>query len=449
MSRNPSLNLTRHTLALLAAFILGCGSSSPADNPDGGAGGEGDATTSRPDAGEQPVDCSQLAAIPIQPTVLTNFSGSEDFAFDSEGNLVSTDQSGNLTKQPKSGNRQVFVPGLGETAGTRFLANGDLVIASVEQGALLRIAPNGSVTTMLSGLQYPNGVEVGRDGFVYVAEHDAGQVRRVNPDNGEFTIVASGLTNPNGLAFSPDDKTLYVGSFGGGSVHSVSIDAAGNPGQAQLFGETPGASPGCDGQPEGTTCSGGFGEVGTCTSGGECQQISSPVPKELTEPCASASSGASCNVSILDVSYAGTCQQTAGQLACVAAQTCGSGSEGNACLEIDQQWGTYVGTCQPWDSELYCTPGGEGSTGGIDGVVVDACGNVYVTEYIVGYVWRFQPSGGEPELVFDADSSWIPNMHFGTGAGGWDEKTMYVMDREQGRVYALPIGVPGNPMVYP
>ena len=75
---------------------------------------------------------------------------------------------GNLTRQAKDGTETLMTPNLGQTAGTRFLSNGDLIIADVEQGALLRVAPSGSTQVILSGIAYPNGVEVDRDDYIYV-----------------------------------------------------------------------------------------------------------------------------------------------------------------------------------------------------------------------------------------------------------------------------------------
>ncbi len=331
-------------LSALLAIAAGCSTDSSANSPDAAGGGAVDAgdiesidaSTRRPDAA--PATCSTPNALPITPATLRGFSGSEDFAFDAKGNLVSVDVSANMTRQKKTGNPRVFSPNLGETAGTRFLANGDLVVAAVEQNSVIRIAPNGASTTILSGIAYPNGVEVGMDNYVYVAEHDAGNVRRINPDTGEFTIIASGLINPNGVSFSPDYRTLYIGSFGEGTIHSVTVDEQGAWGPVTLFGTTP------------------------ITGGG----------------------------------------------------------------------------------------GGEFELGGLDGLTVDACGNVYVTEFEVGLVWRFGPSGGDaPQLVFDADSAWIPNMHWGVGIGGWDDKTLYVMDRDSGRLFAAELGVGEKTRVYP
>ncbi|MBL4632600.1 MAG: SMP-30/gluconolactonase/LRE family protein, partial [Kofleriaceae bacterium] len=331
---------------LLLWGSLGCSGGDGGSTTDGGNGGSDGRGTSI-DAGStpidaaasvdarSPVDCSSLTALPITATNLTGFSGSEDFAFDAEGNLASN-RDGNVTKQPKTGASSLFSPNIGsETAGTRYLSNGDLIIAQVENGELLRIRPNGSSDTILTGIAYPNGVEVDRDDFVYVAEHDAGRIRRVNPNTGAFTVIATGLTNPNGLSFSPDYKTLYVNSFGGGTIHKITVDAQGAWSSPELLGD------------------------------------------------------------IFD----------------------GSGGPG-------------------------------GQRGGLDGMAVDACGNVYVTEFEVGFIWRFTPEGLR-EKVIELPSFWIPNMHWGSGIGGWDETILYVMDRDEGRLFELDLGISEKERVFP
>jgi streptogramin lyase len=273
-------------------------------------------------------DCDNIPPLPAAFNVYTGFSNSEDFAFDDEGNLVST-ASNNLTKQPKSGASQLFVPNIGSTAGTRYLPSGELVIASVSEGSLLRVSPSGGVQTVLSGLAYPNGVEVGDDGYAYVAENNGSRVRRINPETGAFEIIATGLDNPNGVSFSPDYKKLYVGSFGAGVVYVIKRNGDGTWSAPAIFGSVSAAS------------------------------------------------------------------------------------------------------------------------GGYDGLAVDVCGNVYVTVFVDGTVWRFGPAGGDAELVASLGTTWIPNLHWGVGIGGWDADKLYVIERGGGRVYELLVGVPEKPRVFP
>ncbi len=83
-------------------------------------------------------------------------------------------------------------------------------------------------------------------------------------------------------------------------------------------------------------------------------------------------------------------------------------------------------------------------TGALDGVIVDDCDNVYVTDFGPGVVYRVL--GTDHELVANLPSGWIPNMHFGSGFGGWDEGKLYVMDIGGNQLYELDLGVKGIPL---
>jgi sugar lactone lactonase YvrE len=84
---------------------------------------------------------------------------------------------------------------------------------------------------------------------------------------------------------------------------------------------------------------------------------------------------------------------------------------------------------------------------GFDGINVDACGNVYITEFTNGKVYRISPDGTQAGEVADLPSFWIPNLRWGVGVGGWDADTLYVSDRAQGRIFAIDVGIPGKPHI--
>jgi sugar lactone lactonase YvrE len=90
-----------------------------------------------------------------------------------------------------------------------------------------------------------------------------------------------------------------------------------------------------------------------------------------------------------------------------------------------------------------------GQVGGFDGINVDQCGSVYITEFGPGRVWRITSDGGQIDLVADLPSGWIPNMRWGNGVAGWSETTLYVSDRGQGRLFGLEIGLRGKPSFTP
>jgi hypothetical protein len=275
--------------------------------------------------GALPVDCDSIPPGPLPYTITTGIYATEDFAFDDQGNLVGAN-AGNLFRSPYGGPPQLWVPGASVSAGLRATSDGIFVYASGD--SLSRINEFDAPEVVLGGLSYPNGMDVDLDGWVYVAEQSGNRVRRINPETGEFTVVSEGLNSANGVSFSPDYQTLYVGSFGGGVIYAVHLN-----------------------------------------------------PDMSTD---------------------------------------------------------YVDT-------FYSGIGG----GGLDGLAVDACGNVYVDEFGPGIVWRIPPDGSSIEQLVQLPSGWIPNMQFGSGHGGWDPYTLYVITIGGSEVYEVPVEVPDKPRGYP
>jgi len=107
-------------------------------------------------------------------------------------------------------------------------------LVSCEHGSrsVTRTEPDGRVTTVADRhaggrLNSPNDVVVARDGSVWFSdppygilsdyeghkapsEQKGNYVYRVDPQSGAIAVVADDLAKPNGLAFSPDQETLYI-----------------------------------------------------------------------------------------------------------------------------------------------------------------------------------------------------------------------------------------------
>ncbi len=446
------------------------------------------------------LDCTtDIPTLPIEVSErIGGFTGAEDFGLDNSGRYVAADEFGNIVRRDIDGNGGIWTPGFAETAGTHFMPDGHLAIADVFQGRVVRIQKNGSQETMIGGMTYPNGVTVDMDGIVYVADQTTGEVIRYDPELDQRQVIASELFNPNGLALSVDHKTLYVGSFGGGTVHEIDLDADDG---AVLFGQTPGGTIGnvyentCDGLSEGDECFLDYIGVGSCVSsygdlscqltvnttacenqndGDPCQQtvlgqqmdsvctiqptleilFCPRVPAEVVTSCLGEEEDAPCTALGIDRECRPSweeimiCDVTAwGEQADAA---CDGLANDDECVIIEYE-GYVDGTCQPaqMGPGLTCDPGwgggGQQFSGGLDGIAVDTCGYVWVTEYTLGYVWRFGPEGGEPELAVETETFWIPNMHWGNGIGGWDADTMYMQDRSTDELLVIPIGIPGAP----
>lgn len=340
----------RSSWLLWLAIAAGCGTSGPATPSDAGSG---DGATPSADAAMPNSDggtprCNEIPTAPVNFTVKNGPIAVEDFAFTADGRMVGHDGEGNLVRSTFDGQVQVFVPQASDhVSGILQLPDGNLIFADSSVGALVKVAPSGGRETLLSSLDYPNGLAFGPDEHIYVAEQTAGQVRRVHPETGEFTIVARGIWEPNGVAFDAG-RTLYIGSFGTGRVYRTTIAADGTASDVQLFATVPDA-PALN--PDGSPIIPGF--------------------------------------------------------------------EGDPSDEVPP----------------------EGETGGLDGVGVDACGYVYVTEFVRGIVWRITPDGQTVEKLIEPGTQWVPNMHWGNGVGGWDRNTLYVIDAEPSKMYVVPLGI--------
>ena len=481
-------------LALLAACQPG------KDTPDPGTDSGADSgATSGTDSGADDTgltsltDCDTLPPLPIDPSPIGDIPPAEDFAFDGEGNVILVDERGNLLAVDIDGNKEVILPGAATFAsGMRLLPDGDFVYGEAITGTLYRVDDQtGARTALVGGLSYPNGIEIERDGTIFVSEQSGGRVRSVNPDTGAYEIIAVGLYNPNGLSLSADHDRLYIGSFGGGVIWAIDRDGAGWS-SPRVYATTPDAPviPENPCQTAGQSCSVYAAGVGTCQEQ-YGQLLCLPDPDEAA--CAGRAAGDACTTTRFGEPLESACApDSTGTLSCAradaeAVQTCldddpactFNGEEG-ACSASQEgievcytsfDDNAYIDVCAdlavgdpcrslsnlfPWeghcqDASVYgidepiCLPDDYilDLHGGLDGLNVDACDNLYVTEYLQQTVWRFDAEGAPAEMVSDRFGYWIPNMHFGNGTGPWDTETLYVMDMERG-LSEVPLGVDGH-----
>ena len=113
---------------------------------------------------------------------------------------------------------------------------GRLITCHHRSRCLTRIEYDGTSTTLVSEadgkrLNSPNGVVVKSDGSIWfsdplyglINDYEGGRqvseqpvaLYRLDPATGELNRMASDFDGPNGLAFSPDERKLYVAESGG------------------------------------------------------------------------------------------------------------------------------------------------------------------------------------------------------------------------------------------
>lgn len=158
-------------------------------------------------------DCSAIPAGP-RPFVSTNaITTEEDFDFDATG-LLLAQYFYSIKGTDRAGNVQVVASGLsGDAAGIRTGPNGDFVYASPDDGRLVGVQrANGATRTLVSGLRFPNSLEMSTDGVLYAAEFwQNGRIIAYDTLTDATTDLGR-MDYPNGMTLSMDEQTLYIAS---------------------------------------------------------------------------------------------------------------------------------------------------------------------------------------------------------------------------------------------
>ena len=112
-------------------------------------------------------------------------------------------------------------------AGAKDLKKGDILIADVDKGAIIRVDPvTGAGTNIALGgsLVGPTGLALDSKGDILVADLGAGAVIRVDPKTGAQSIVSP--VSPGGFFVLPSDLTVEAS----GQILVVDADAFGGSG---------------------------------------------------------------------------------------------------------------------------------------------------------------------------------------------------------------------------
>ena len=137
----------------------------------------------------------------------------------------------------------------GGTAGNAYDEKGNLYTCEFRERRVMRTAKNGKMEVIAARfegkrLNAPNDVVVRRDGNVYFTDPAFGNQEdtRELDFNGVFHVttrgqieaVAKWKTRPNGLALSPNGRTLYVSDSDGQSIHAFDLDRGGTNSNARM-----------------------------------------------------------------------------------------------------------------------------------------------------------------------------------------------------------------------
>ncbi len=158
---------------------------------------------------------------------------------------------------------------------------GRLLACEHETRRVTRQEPDGSITVVANSyrgrrLNRPNDVIVKSDGRIYFTDPgyptpgldlDFNGVYQVTPDLGTITLISWDFSRPNGLAFSPDEKILYINDTRRRHIRAFDVEPNGMPLIAtdrvfcDLGGERPGNPDGMKVDVDGNVYCGGSGGI--------------------------------------------------------------------------------------------------------------------------------------------------------------------------------------------
>jgi len=203
---------------------------------------------------------------------------------DGGGYLVFSDIPANeLKRWDRTGGVRPFRAPSGNTNGNTLDREGRLLMAE-HAGRISRMEKDGTVVTVVDAFQgaklsSPNDVVVKSDGTIWFTDPTYGLgerkqetpgnfVYRFDPRSSSITAVVRDAVQPNGLAFSPDERTLYVSDSGEPRhIRAFSVAADGTLAGGRVFATID------QGGPDGIRCD-EFGNVWSST--GDGAQVFSP-----------------------------------------------------------------------------------------------------------------------------------------------------------------------------
>ena len=180
----------------------------------------------------------------------TGFTFTEGPIWNPGGNfLLFSDMPGDTRRRwTASGGVEVLAHPSNKGNGLSYDLEGRLLICEHSTSSLIRVEPDGSRTVLASHwqgkeLNSPNDLVVTADGAIVFTDPPYGRwpgfgvereqeldiqgVYRVTPD-GEMQLLADDFQKPNGLCFSPDEKTLWINDTDGGHVRRFSVSSDGS-----------------------------------------------------------------------------------------------------------------------------------------------------------------------------------------------------------------------------
>ena len=208
----------------------------------------------------QPISPKFSALIPSDAkleTVATGFGFTEGPVWDSAGFLYVSDEEINKIFRVylKDGHKEELIA-LGDPDGNTYDRQHRLIDCASVLRAIIAISKDGQYKVLADHfggkkLNSPNDVILGPDGALYFTDPTLDLVKGEKQEipfqgvyrldkTGKLTLLTKELTQPNGLAFSPDGKKFYVDDSEQRNIRVYDVAVNGSLTNGRIFGEEPG-----------------------------------------------------------------------------------------------------------------------------------------------------------------------------------------------------------------
>jgi gluconolactonase len=185
-------------------------------------------------------------------TVASGFGFTEGPVWDAAGFLYVSDEEQNKIYRVYPDGRKESVIALGDPDGNTFDQQQRLLDCASVLRALIRVSPNGHYTVLADRFQghrfnSPNDIVIGPDGAVYFTDPTLDLPKGENQEipfqgvyrlgeQGDVRLLEKDMSQPNGLAFSPDGKRLYVDDSEQKNIRVFDFSADASVSNNRIFG---------------------------------------------------------------------------------------------------------------------------------------------------------------------------------------------------------------------